>query len=228
MNRANLKYLYIGLAVILAAGAAHWMSKPAGRSSPLASASKPAKAPFVGVEIVTNQPLAPNAVTSLQFGGEMAQSMDVQVPAMINGRQFTLNVKAVSARWPIKGGIQAGNNLRKRQMFKLNSKNKLFGMVASADALKAMGAKKGDIVTIGKAQFRIRGMLKKWPGHKENPQAVLIGMGGWKATEIANVSATHRYQVRLNPVKAAEWKQKFATEFPDAAKAMHDWPAAAK
>ncbi len=182
-------------------------------------------------------PLGPDAFLSFN-SKTISHTMDMRAMAEAGEHRTLAEIKAIDHLYPLYGTLAYKKSLSTDEQRKMaqvhNIEKKTYGAAVDQSLLDLLGIDLGGIFSIGKAQFMPIHIIESEPDRAFNSMTlgprVLMTRKAFMAT--GNVQpgsmVNYRYRVKLpDNITPAEWKQKMAELFPDAAWNVRDWSESA-
>lgn len=155
--------------------------------------------------------------------GTVSEVIQVMGRARGGGQSAFVSLRGVDANYPLLGSVDvetAGETASLATL--LSNRDRHYGAVVDSLLLDRMGLKLGDIVTIGEADFQLRGVLKSVPD--QVTQGVQFGIPAMLSVEGLNttgilqpgVLAQYRYKMLLDPPGFTATAVTIKNAFPDA------------
>ena len=178
---------------------------------------------------LAHRELPTTAVDYLKTEGELSHVMTMRtMVANKSGTQRVLTeLKAVDTVYPFYGTV--GIEPQQSIAIALDNSHEL-GALVEAPLLTRLDVKVGDLVKVGSADFRIRGIITSEPDRSVRP----FNLGPRFMTSIAGLSATgllqpgslvyHAYRLRLSDrTEATQLKTELGERFPEAGWRLRSW-----
>lgn len=152
--------------------------------------------------------------------GTVGEVVEVMGRARAPGQSSFVAIRAVDANYPLLGTVEYEGDGTLPDL--LAERDGHFGIVAESLLLDRLGLAIGDLVTIGEAEFQLRGVLRSLPD--QVTQGVLLGIPtlmsveGLNATGILKpgVLAKYRYKMILDPPGFTATAVTILNTFPEA------------
>lgn len=132
-----------------------------------------------------------------------------------------VQLKAVDQLYPLAGELQITPDIPTRDA--LSVKNDHAGALVDPNLLEKLGVGIGDLVRVGKAEFRVTGTIDKEPDRVTNMinfgPRLMISTDALEATGLVQPGSLIRYYFRLDlpaGTDAKVWREDLVTAFPDA------------
>jgi putative ABC transport system permease protein len=158
-------------------------------------------------------------------------SMRIMVADNSGTRRVLGELKAVDSAYPLYGRI----DIEPAQSLAVAlQKDDTYGALVEQSLLSRLGVKIGDLVKVGSAEFRIRGVIKTEPDRTVQAFSLgprfMVSLSGLSATGLVQPGslAYHAYRLRLSDRQTADRiKEDLQTHFPDNGWRVHTWREAA-
>lgn len=153
----------------------------------------------------------------------VSEVIEVMGRARITGQSAFLSLRAVDANYPLLGTVDFDSEGASGKLADLLAlRDGHYGTIVNSLLFDRMSLKLGDLVTIGEAQFQLRGVLKSLPD--QVTQGVMLGIpalvsvDGLNTTGILKpgVLAKYRYKMLLDPPGFIATAVTIRNAFPDA------------
>lgn len=178
---------------------------------------------------LAHRELPAEAIDFLETEGELSHvlTMRTMVANTAGSQRVLVELKAVDAVYPLYGTIDI--EPRQSIALALDHENEL-GALVEEPLLTRIDVKIGDLVKVGSAQFRIRGVITSEPDRSVRP----FNLGPRFLTSLAGLSATgllqpgslvyHAYRLRLpDRTTAEQLKAELPERFPESGWRLRTW-----
>ncbi|WP_142848996.1 ABC transporter permease [Telmatospirillum sp. J64-1] len=215
--RIFLACLAIGVAAIAAAGSLN---------ASLRSALEQDARALLGGDVsmrLTHSEASPEQVAWLEERGDLSSLIEMRAMAAggAEGARTLVELKGIDGPYPLYGELRLSPEMGVDEA--LGQRNGLWGAVADRNLLDRLGLEIGDRLTLGDADFELRGVIE----HEPDRVAAMLSFGPRVMVESAAMAETgllqpgsmihYVYRVRLPPtVQAAAFVDQLEAEFPRA------------
>jgi len=154
--------------------------------------------------------------------GTVSEVVEVMGRGRIEGQSAFLSLRAVDANYPLLGTVELEAAGTATLTDLLAQRGGHYGAVVDALLLDRMGLKLGDLISIGEAEFQLRGVLKSLPDQVTQGIQLgiptLLSVEGLQTTGILQpgVLAKYRYKMLLDPPGFIATAATIRNAFPDA------------
>ena len=175
------------------------------------------------------------AIDFLDAKGQLSHIMTMRtmVANSAGSKRVLAELKAVDATYPLYGSLEIAGKAEiepHKTISKALDHSGELGALVEAPLLTRIDVKVGDLVKVGSAQFRIRGVISREPDRSVRP----FNLGPRFLTSLAGLSATgllqpgslvyHAYRLRLpDRTTAAQLKTELGQRFPEAGWRLQTW-----
>lgn len=152
--------------------------------------------------------------------GTVSEVIEVMGRARVTGQSSFVAIRGVDANYPLVGNVEYEGDGALADL--LAERDGYFGVVPQSLLLDRMGLAIGDLVTIGEAEFQVRGVLRSLPD--QVTQGVMLGIPTLMSVEGLNttgilapgVLAKYRYKMILDPPGFIATAVTIRNTFPEA------------
>ncbi len=135
-----------------------------------------------------------------QHSSQLSDIRTMRTLGVFHDKRTLINLKAVDRQYPLVGTLQLSHSLKLVEALQ-QSRHGYFGVVLSGNAMRALGAKVGDLISIGEHQFELRAELLEEPDRSVNmlafrPRAI-ISIAGLGASELEQPGSLIRNTTRV-------------------------------